>query len=54
MTCPVNKKGSTNVLEILGEIIDILSRINQGGYWGDIEQRIEEVRNDLSKMQETN
>ena len=32
MVCPVTKDGSTNVLEILGEIICILSAINRGDY----------------------
>lgn len=38
---------------VLGKIVNILSRINEGGYMGDIEQCIDEVQNDLSEMQET-
>ena len=42
-----------SIHSILRKILVIMSGMNQGANMGDIEQRICEVDNDLSKMQET-
>ncbi len=46
----IQRANMDSLLSILGRLVEVLTKINQGAYPGDIDEILNEVRDDLSEM----